>query len=67
MAKQTKITIEIDSLLVVRGGNPVRAWCPRCAAEAEMILQSVEGSTLLCLNSLLALVQNTKPQRGEDK
>jgi hypothetical protein len=37
MAKQTKITIETDSLLILRGRSSVRAWCPRCAAEVEMI------------------------------
>jgi hypothetical protein len=37
MAKQTKITIETDSLLVLRGRNTLRAWCPQCAAEGEMI------------------------------
>jgi hypothetical protein len=37
MAKQTRITIETDSLLVLRGRSSVRAWCSRCAAEVEMI------------------------------
>jgi hypothetical protein len=87
MAKQTKITIETDSLLILRGRNSTRAWCPRCAAESEMIapenlgvisnleqpalekwltseelhrLQAADGSALICLNSLLARVQNTK-------
>jgi hypothetical protein len=87
MAKQTKITIETDSLLILRGGNSTRAWCPRCAAEGEMIAlkntgvisnletplleewlnagelhrsQAADGSILVCLNSLLARVQNTK-------
>jgi hypothetical protein len=41
MAKQTKITIETDSLLVLRGGTSLRAWCPQCAGEAEMI--PIEG------------------------
>ena len=85
MAKQTRITIETDSLLILRGRNSSRAWCPLCAAEEEMIalentgvisnlektaleewlnsgelhrLQAADGSTLICLNSLLALVQN---------
>jgi len=87
MAKQTKITMETDSLLILRGRNSNRAWCPQCSAEAEMIalenvgvisnldrsaveewLNSGElhrsklpgGSALICLNSLLARVQNTK-------
>jgi hypothetical protein len=37
MAKQTKITIETDSLLVVRGRSSLRAWCPQCGAEGDMI------------------------------
>lgn len=37
MAKQTTITIETDSLLILRGRNSNRAWCPLCAAEGEMI------------------------------
>jgi len=37
MAKQTKITIETDSLLILRGRSSVRAWCPGCVAEVEMI------------------------------
>jgi len=88
MAKQTKITIETDSLLILRGRNSNRAWCPQCEAETEMIAlenvgvlsnldrsaveewlnsaalhrsKSASGSALICLNSLLARVQNTKP------
>ena len=87
MAKQTKITIETDSLLILRSRSSRRAWCPLCAAEGEMIalenvglvsnlerpaleewlnagelhrLQAGDGSVLICLNSLLACVQNTK-------
>jgi hypothetical protein len=37
MAKRTRITIETDSLLVVRGRKSLRAWCYQCGAEAEMI------------------------------
>lgn len=37
MAKQVNITFETDSLLVLRGRAPLRAWCPECAAETEMI------------------------------
>jgi hypothetical protein len=86
MAKRTRITIETDSLLILRGRSSLRAWCSRCGAEAEMIaleetgvisnlerpeleewlnsgelhrLQTAEGSTLICLNSLLARVQKT--------
>jgi hypothetical protein len=87
MAKQTRITIETESLLILRGQSSRRAWCPLCAAETEMIAldnagvmsnlgrpelqewlnsgdlhrsQRPDGSELICLNSLLARVQNTK-------
>lgn len=87
MPKHTRITIETESLLILRGRNSQRAWCPHCAALAEVIaLEEVgvisnldqsafeqwvnspelhrsktpTGSTLICLNSLLARVQKTK-------
>ena len=37
MAKRTAITIETDSLLVLRGRRSLRAWCPECGSESEMI------------------------------
>jgi hypothetical protein len=37
MGKQTKITIETHTLLVLRGGALIRLWCERCGAEVEMI------------------------------
>lgn len=37
MARQTKIMIETDSLLMIRGCGPVKAWCPQCDAQVEMI------------------------------
>jgi hypothetical protein len=37
MAKRTRITIETDSLLVLRGRKPLWVWCPQCGAAAEMI------------------------------
>ena len=37
MAKRTMITIETDSLLVMRGTVSLRGWCPECAAEGEVI------------------------------
>lgn len=88
MAKQTRITIESDSLLILRGRSSTRAWCPQCGTDAEMIAlenmgvvsnlnrpaletwlnsgqlhrsQAGDGSDLVCLNSLLARVQNTEP------
>jgi hypothetical protein len=87
MAKQTMITIETQSLLILRTRSSRRAWCPLCAAEGEMIAlentgvisnlerraledwlnsgelhrsRAGDGSELICVNSLLARVQNTK-------
>lgn len=87
MAKQTKITIESDSLLILQGRSSSRGWCPVCGAEAEMVAlenvgvisnldrtaleewlnsgelhrsQAADGSLQVCLNSLLARVQNKK-------
>lgn len=37
MAKRIRIMIETDSLLVLRGRTLLRAWCPQCGAEVEMI------------------------------
>jgi len=37
MARQTKITIETESLMVLRGRGSLRGWCQQCAAEGEMI------------------------------
>ena len=37
MAKQTKITIETESLLVLHGRTSIRAWCPQCRSEEEMV------------------------------
>jgi hypothetical protein len=87
MAKSTKITIETESLLIMRGRTSRRAWCVRCAEQVEMISldstgvvsnltpseleewlnsgdlhrsQTPEGANLVCLNSLLARMRNTK-------
>jgi hypothetical protein len=88
LAKQTKITIETDSLLILHGRSSLRAWCSACAAEVESIdmehtgvisnldqpaleewlnskelhrLETPDGSAQICLNSLVAMVQKTKP------
>lgn len=37
MSRETKITIESDSLLILRGQSSLRGWCSDCAAEVEMI------------------------------
>lgn len=37
MVRRTRITIETDSLLVLRGRALLWAWCPQCGAQAQMI------------------------------
>ena len=37
MAKQITITIETDSMLILRGKSSRRTWCTECAGEQEMI------------------------------
>jgi hypothetical protein len=37
MAKRTTITIETNTLLIVRARTVRRAWCPECGAVAEMV------------------------------
>ena len=37
MAKQTRITVETNSMLVLRGRSLMRAWCADCGSEQEMI------------------------------
>ena len=57
MAKQTTITIETRSLLIVQTRPACRAWCPRCSAEADMIAlpraDSLSGSDAAVLTSWL--------------
>ena len=92
MAKHTKIMIETDTLLVVRGRKTSHVWCPQCAAEGEMIplsglgvisnlspteveiwleseaihrSQATDGTSLICLNSLLKRIQKKSPGSEE--
>ena len=37
MAKQTKITIETDSLVILRGRCSRPSWCPLCGAAVQTI------------------------------
>ena len=41
MAKRTTITIETNSLLIVRARTARRAWCPECGAVAEMVTSAM--------------------------
>ncbi len=83
MTRQTKVTIETESLLILQARTSNRRWCPACGLEGEMIAlenlgvvsnleeaaveqwlnssalhrsSAPDGSTLICLNSLLARV-----------
>lgn len=59
MSKETKITIETDSLLILRGRSSLRAWCPDCSSEVEMIpLDGVGVVSNLALRELEAWVQS---------
>ena len=88
MTKQTTITVETSSLLILQSRTSRRAWCPQCAAEEDMIAaentgaisnldqralerwltsgelhrtNAPDGCSVICLNSLLACLQNTNP------
>jgi len=37
VVKTTRITVETDTLTVVRRARMATAWCPNCRAEVEMI------------------------------
>jgi hypothetical protein len=43
LAKQTRITIETDSLLILHGRNSLRAWCSICSAEVDSIAMERAG------------------------
>lgn len=43
MTKQTRLTFETDSLLILQAGNSKRTWCPRCGAEVGMIAMQDTG------------------------
>ena len=37
MTKRTTITVETESLVILRSRGAQRAWCAKCGAETEMI------------------------------
>src|SRR5208282_881117 len=43
VVKTTKITIETESLLVVRRGKTIVTWCPACCAEADAMTLEGDG------------------------
>jgi hypothetical protein len=44
LVRTTRITIETDSLLVVRRAKTIVTWCPACCAEVDVM--TVEGDDL---------------------
>jgi hypothetical protein len=43
LAKRTRITIDTDSLLILRGTSTQRIWCPACSAQVESIAMEQTG------------------------
>ena len=44
VVRATRITIETESLLVVRRGKTIVTWCPACCAQAEAM--TLDGDSL---------------------
>jgi hypothetical protein len=42
--ERTRITIETETLLVIRRAKPILAWCPDCRAEVDVI--TLDSDTL---------------------
>jgi hypothetical protein len=49
MGKRTTIMIETSSLLILSSRSTVRSWCPKCAAEEQMIVLENTGECVLVL------------------
>jgi hypothetical protein len=65
MSKETKITIETNSLLILRGRSSLWAWCPDCASEAEMIpLDGVGVISNLAATEVEAWIQSEDLHHG---
>ncbi len=43
-AKRTEITVETDQVLFIRRRRTIRAWCPECGCEVDLIGE-VEAET----------------------
>ena len=39
----TRITVETDTFLLVRGAKAAVAWCPHCAAEVDVLTLAAAG------------------------
>ena len=69
MTRQTRITIETDSVLFLRGRNSARAWCPFCNAESEIVaLESIQVVSNLDRGELEQWINSSELHRlqGED-
>ena len=42
--RTTRITVETDTFLVVRGAKATVAWCPDCAAEVDVLTLTASGN-----------------------
>jgi hypothetical protein len=64
MTKQTRITIQTESLLLLRGHNSRRARCPLCNAESEMVaLENLQVVSNLDQTSLEAWINVSELHR----
>jgi hypothetical protein len=71
VAKTTKITIETESLLVVRRGKTIVTWCPVCCTESEAMTLEDDGigdipSTLIGDWLAAAKLHSWSPDGGPD-
>jgi hypothetical protein len=69
MTKQTKITIQTDSVLLLRGRSSTRVCCPLCNAESEMVaLENLEVISNLDRPALEEWINSDELHRlqGED-
>ena len=68
MARTTRITIETESVLLVRQGRTVVMWCPDCQADVEVMLLGDEQSAAQLLSGLVgAALHVWTPAEGETR
>lgn len=52
ITRTTRITIETESIVLVRQGRTVVTWCPECQAEVEVMLLGDGNSAAQLLDAL---------------
>jgi hypothetical protein len=52
ISRTTRITIETESLLLVRRGRTIVTWCRECHAEVEVMLLNDQASVVPLLSGL---------------